>query len=78
MVTLKEKNSDAWLGSISYAQLQFLINELPEQHKNADEYLVHREALVKLKHQGAEVALTNVLEKAIGDKDQVEFYWIKS
>ena len=78
MVTLKEKNSNAWLGSISYAQLQFLINELPEQHKNADEYLVHRETLARLKQQGAEVALTNVLEKAIGDKDQVEFYWIKS
>ncbi len=78
MVTLKDKNSNAWLGSLTYAQLQFLINELKDEYKNDQEYLVNRGALEMLKEQGAEVALTQVIEKAMGDKDKVEFYWIKS
>lgn len=78
MVTLKDKNTNAWLGSVSYAQLQFLINELKDEYKNGQEYLVNRDSLEILKLQGAEAALTKVIEKAMGDKDKVEFYWIKS
>lgn len=78
MVTLKDKNNNAWLGSVTYAQLQFLINELNDEYKNGQEYLVNRATLEMLKQQGAEVALTNVIEKAMGTKDKVEFYWIKS
>ena len=78
MVTLKDKNTNAWLGSVSYAQLQFLINELNDEYKNGQEYLVNRDSLEILKQQGAEAALTKVIEKAMGDKDKIEFYWIKS
>lgn len=78
MVTLKDKNTNAWLGSVTYAQLQFLINELKDEYKNGQEYLVNRDSLEILKFQGAEAALTKVIEKAMGDKDKVEFYWIKS
>ena len=78
MVTLKDKNTNAWLGSVTYAQLQFLINELKDEYKNGQEYLVNRDSLEILKQQGAEAALTKVIEKALGDKDKVEFYWIKS
>lgn len=78
MVTLKDKNTNAWLGSVTYAQLQFLINELKDEYKNDQEYLVNRDSLEILKFQGAEAALTKVIEKAMGDKDKVEFYWIKS
>ena len=78
MVTLKDKNTNAWLGSVTYAQLQFLINELKDEYKNGQEYLVNRDSLEILKQQGADGALTKVIEKAMGDEDKVEFYWVKS
>ncbi len=78
MITLKEKSNNRWIGSISYAQLQFLIDELAEEHKNDQDYWINRVTLEALKERGAEAALTNIIEKAMGDKDEVEFYWMKS
>jgi processive 1,2-diacylglycerol beta-glucosyltransferase len=78
MITLKEKSNNRWIGSISYAQLQFLIDELAEEHKSDQDYWINRVTLEALKERGAEVALTNIIEKAMGDKDEVEFYWMKS
>jgi hypothetical protein len=31
-----------------------------------------------LKARGADMHLAAIIEKAMGDKDEVEFYWIKS
>ncbi len=78
MVTLKEKSSNRWLGLVAYAQLKFLNDELEEDHRNGQDYLINRATLNLLKERGVEPALTDIIEKAMGDKDQVEFYWIKS
>ncbi len=78
MITLKDKSNNRWIGQVSYAQLQFLIDELEEEHKNDQDYWINRVTLDVLKERGADAALTNIIEKAMGDKDEVEFYWIKS
>ncbi|MGZ8257934.1 MAG: hypothetical protein ACXWTR_02020 [Methylotenera sp.] len=78
MITLKDTANNRWIGSITYAQLQFLIDELEEMHKNDQDYWINRATLDVLKERGAEAALTEVIAKAMGDKDEVEFYWIKS
>ena len=78
MITLKDISSNRRIGSISYAQLQFLVDELEEQHKNDQDYRVSRAALNILKARGAEANLTDIIEKAMGEQDEVEFYWIKS
>ena len=73
MVTLNDKNTNAWLGSVTYAQLQFLINELKDEYKNGQEYLVNRDSLEILKQQGAEGALTKVIEKQWVTKTRSNF-----
>lgn len=78
MITLKEKSNNRWLGQISYAQLKFLNDELAEAHKDDQEYWVNRDALETLKARGADIDLAAIIEKAMGDRDKVEFYWIKS
>lgn len=78
MITLKDKNNNRWLGQISYAQLKFLNDELAAEHKDEQEYLVNRDALETLKAHGADLDLAAIIEKAMGDKDKIEFYWIKS
>ncbi len=78
MITLKEKNNNRWLGSISYDQLKFLNDELAAEHKNDQDYSINRMALEMLKSRGADASLTNVIEKAMGDQNVVEFYWMKS
>lgn len=78
MITLKDKSNNRWLGQISYAQLKFLNNELVAEHKDDQDYWVNRDALEMLKARGADIHLAAIIEKAMGDKDEVEFYWIKS
>ena len=78
MITLKDKSNNRWLGQISYAQLKFLNDELAAEHKNDQEYRVNRESLESLKARGADPSLAAIIEKAIGDQDVVEFYWMKS
>ncbi len=78
MITLKDKSNNRWLGQISYAQLKFLNDELVAEHKDDQDYWVNRDALETLKARGADLDLAAIIEKAMGDKDEVEFYWIKS
>ena len=78
MITLKNKSNNRWLGQISYAQLKFLNDELAAEHKDDQDYWVNRDALETLKARGADLDLAAIIEKAMGDKDAVEFYWIKS
>jgi hypothetical protein len=78
MITLKDKSNNRWLGQISYAQLKFLNDELVAEHKDDQDYWVNRDALEMLKARGADIHLAAIIEKAMGDKDEVEFYWIKS
>jgi hypothetical protein len=78
MITLKDKSNNRWLGQISYAQLKFLNDELVTEHKYEQEYLVNREKLAVLKVHGADAALAAIIEKALGDKYSIEFYWVKS
>jgi hypothetical protein len=78
MITLKDKSTNRWLGQISYAQLKFLNDELAAEHKDDQDYRVNRDALDTLKARGADVHLAAIIEKAMGDKNEIEFYWIKS
>jgi hypothetical protein len=78
MVTLKEKNSNRWIGTMSFAQLKFFNEELKEDHGNDQDYRISRATLVALKQRGIAPEITAILEKAMGDKNLLEFYWIKS
>jgi hypothetical protein len=78
MITLKDKSNNRWLGQISYAQLKFLNDELAVENKDDQDYRVNRDALEMLKARGADLDLAAIIEKAMGDKEVVEFYWIKS
>lgn len=78
MITLKDISSNRRIGSISYAQLQFLVDEVAKEHRNDQDYRVNRATLKILKERGAEASLTTIIEKAMGDQELIEFYWIKS
>lgn len=78
MITLKDKSTNRWLGQISYAQLKFLNDELVSEHKDDQDYWLNRDALDLLRSRGADAHLTAIIEKAMGEKNEIEFYWIKS
>ena len=77
-IIIKEKETNKWLGSISELQLQFLIDELEEEHKGDQDYWVNQVTLDVLKDKGADPSLVQLIESAMGGRGEVEIYWTKS
>ena len=77
MIQLRDKENGQSIGSISEEDLQFLINQLEEESLDDKDYYLHRVTLEALKEKGASQALMDVLVKALGDRDDMEFEWSK-
>jgi len=75
MIELRDKENGSHLGSISEDDLKFLIDNLEEESDDDTDYYLTRETLVLLKDRGASAALTEVLESALGGRDDVEIEW---
>jgi hypothetical protein len=78
MIALKIKNSGEYIGSLSEAQLQYLIDELVEEHGEDQDYWLNRAQVEIFKEKGADPSLIALLESALGDGDEVEVKWEKS
>jgi hypothetical protein len=78
MIQLKDKETGRSLGSITEDDLQFLIDQLEEESLEDKDYYLHRVTLDALKEKGASQPLVELLEKALGDRDDMEFEWSKA
>lgn len=75
MITLKDKISGAYIGSINETQLQYLIDQLEEEHSDDQDYYFHRSQIEIFKEIGADQELVDLLEKAMGTADELEVIW---
>jgi hypothetical protein len=75
VIRLQDKDTGADLGTISEDELQFLTDQLEEEHADDRDYYVGRDELEIMKQNGAQPALLSVLESAIGDREGVEIAW---
>jgi len=75
MPTLKLMGTDTVLGQISDAQLQFLIDQLEEEHSEDKDYYLNQETLTMFEEQGCDAELLALLRKAIGDADEIDIEW---
>lgn len=63
------------IGIITDKQLAFLVEQLEEEHDEDKDYFIDRETLELLSDNGAEPELLALLEKAMGDDDQMDIAW---
>ncbi|MDD5394166.1 MAG: hypothetical protein PHE17_14230 [Thiothrix sp.] len=75
MITLKNKDTGATIGTLTDAQLQFLIDQLEEESREDTDYWLNRAQIEIFKEQGADPALVAMLEQALGDSDDMEVMW---
>lgn len=78
MITLKDKSNGRWLGSISESQLQFLVDQLEEEHREDQDYWINRATLDIFRENGADPALVKLIENAMGDSEDIEIVWSRS
>lgn len=63
------------IGEVSDVQLKSLVENLEEDEHDDREYLVNRDTLELLSDNGVDPELLGLLEKAIGDDEQMNLAW---
>lgn len=75
MATLLNKTTGQTIGSISDAQLKFLIDQLEEEHDEDQEYWLSRDVLAVLEDAGADGSLVAMLNQALGELEEIDIAW---
>jgi hypothetical protein len=78
MIQLRDKVTGSLLGSISEEDLQFLIDNLEEEWEEDTDYFINRTTLEMLVNLGAPQHLTDLIEQAMGDGDDIEIEWSRT
>ena len=68
-------DSDHEIGTINDVQLKFLVEQLEDDHDEDQDYFIDRETLELMSDNGADPELLAMLEKAIGDDDEMRIAW---
>jgi hypothetical protein len=63
------------IGTINDAQLKFLVDQLEEEHDDDKDYFIDRDTLELLSDNGADPELLALLEKGMGDDDEMNIAW---
>ena len=63
------------IGEITKAQLQFLVDQLEEEDSDDTDYFIDRDTLELLSDNGADPELLAMIEKAMGDDDEIDLGW---
>ncbi len=77
MIKLYNKDSGAFLGDITEAQLKFLTDRLEEESATDQDYYLNRDTVARFEQEGADPELLKLLKRALEDKNEVEVRWKK-
>jgi hypothetical protein len=66
----------AYVGDVTEEELDFLIDNLEEEWTEDRDYYINRPMVDALKRNGADASLLNLLDKALGNQDEVEILWV--
>ena len=75
MPRLYRIDNDTDIGVINAKQLQFLVDQLEEEHEEDQDYFIDRDTLELLSDNGIDADLLAMLEKALGDDDSMDIAW---
>ena len=75
MPRLFRTDAEADIGIISDEQLRFLVAQLEEEHDEDQDYFIDRDTLELLSDNGIDHELLAMLEKALGDDEEMDIAW---
>ena len=78
MIQLHEKETGVFLGHITDAQLQFLIDQLEEESTDDTDYYIDHATLDLFEDVGADAELLALLRQALGTRDGIEIVWSRA
>jgi len=77
VIQLHDAENDRLLGTISEAELQFLIDELEEESKEDRDYYISADTVDMLEDDGASATLVSLLRGAIAGREGADIRWTR-
>ena len=78
MITLRDKETGAEIGSISEEELRFLVDHLEEEFDEDRDYYINQTTSDIMEQNGADPDLIALLRRAIGDREGIEIEWSRT
>ena len=78
MIQLHEKETGVFVGTITDAQLQFLIDQLEEESTDDTDSYIDHATLDLFEEMGAEADLLALLRQALGTHEGIEIVWSRA
>jgi len=78
MIELRDKDTGAFLGTITETQLKFMIDQLEEEYTEDTDYYINQPTLDMFEQGGADPQLVGTLRKALGKRDDMEIQWSRT
>jgi processive 1,2-diacylglycerol beta-glucosyltransferase len=75
MIELRDKETGRSLGSITEAQLQFLVDQLEEESSTDTDYYLNSATLDMFVDNGIDPQLLALLRGALGNREDMEIEW---
>lgn len=75
MITLFDVKGDAKIGEITQEQLQFLIDQLVEEHDEDQDYYINPSTLDMFEEASGDAGLISMLRDALGDREDMDIRW---
>ena len=75
VIRLRDASSGADLGTISRAQLDFIVEQLEEEFEEDQDYYFDADTIAMLEDAGADQELLDILRKALGTREGVDVAW---
>ena len=77
MIILKDKATEASLGTISEEQLQFLQDQLVEETDEDQDYWINRDMLDLFRERGGDPSLIAMIEQGMAGREDMEITWVE-
>lgn len=78
MIHLHDKDTGAWIGTITEDNLQFLIDRLEEESGKDQDYYINETTLDIFEKGGADTAFVSLLRSAFNGRTEMEIRWSRT
>jgi len=75
LIKLYDVTTNAELGTITEAQLQFMKDQLEEESADDQDYYINADTLDMFEQRGADAALVDLLRRGLGDRTEMDVRW---
>ena len=75
VIKLFDVASGAQIGTLTEAQLQFLIDQLEEESDDDRDYYINAATLDVFEEAGADHSMLDLLRKALGNRSEMDLRW---